>query len=296
MCWSICRPDRLLRFRRPSRRTGRKLSIALLDRRYCFDCFRPWTTTGGLLEAHHRRATRHGLKTAFDHMAYSAVVGGQLGWGAGPIAVPELLDPFAAAAATAASFSNGIPPAYQDYHAWQFTAAGFELIALELGELGLLDWHVEKLEGPENFEFFVWLRHGAKQRMPAAALQAARRDLLLRQFAETREQIDFMLGHPDGRSRPPHRRISSAMIWQPGWLAGCPAAQCGGSPGIARGEPQGDDIECGIVRPDPAAPTGTKKASDEPGPFLRSAVWRGFSPSRTGCCPSKRPCWSGWRR
>nr|WP_294551803.1 methyltransferase domain-containing protein [uncultured Rhodopila sp.] len=174
------------------------LSIALPDRRYCFDCFRPWTTTGGLLEAHHRRAIRHDLKTAFDHMAYSAVVDGRLGWGAEPIARPTLLDSFAAAAATAASFSDGMPRHYQDYHAWQFTPAGFELITLELGELGLLDWRMEELNGPENFEFFVSLRRGAGHRMPAAALQAVRRDLLLRQLAETREQIDFILATPGG--------------------------------------------------------------------------------------------------
>jgi SAM-dependent methyltransferase len=176
------------------------LSIALPDRRYCFDCFRPWTTTGGLLEAHQRRASRHGLKTAFDHVAYSAVVDGQLAWGARPIGTPVLLDRFAAAA-TAASLSDGTTRPYEDYHAWQFTPAGFELIALELGELGLLDWHVETLEGPENFEFFVRLRRGAGQPMPEAALQAARRDLLLRQLAETREQIDFMLGKADGPVR-----------------------------------------------------------------------------------------------
>jgi SAM-dependent methyltransferase len=178
------------------------LSIALPDRRYCFDCFRPWTTTGGLLEAHHRGAARHGLRTAFDHMAYSAVVDGQLAWGARPIGRPALLDPFAAAAATAKSFSDGMPGPYQDYHAWQFTPAGFELIALELSELGLLDWHVEKLDGPENFEFFVSLRRGAGQLMPADALQVARRDLLLRQLAETREQIDFMLGTADAPAPP----------------------------------------------------------------------------------------------
>src|SRR5208283_2921376 len=48
------------------------LSIALPDRRYCFDCFKPWTTTGDVLEAHRRRPSRHSLKTAFDHVAYSA--------------------------------------------------------------------------------------------------------------------------------------------------------------------------------------------------------------------------------
>ncbi len=181
------------------------LSVALPDRRYCFDCFKPWTTTGGLLEAHHRGASRHSLKTAFDHMAYSAVVDGQLGWGAKPIGRPALLDPFAAAAATAASFSDATTGPYQDYHAWQFTPAGFELTVLELTELGLLDWHLESLDGPDNFEFFASLRHGSRGRMQPEALQSARQNLLVRQLAEAREQIDLMLGRPENASALPGR-------------------------------------------------------------------------------------------
>lgn len=193
------------------------LSIALPDRRYCFDCFRPATTTGAVLEAHCRGSGRHGLKTAFDHMAYSAVVEGQLAWGPYPTGTPVLLDPFQAAAATFDAFIERPDQVYQDYHAWQFTPAGFRLLMLELSALGLSDWQVHSLEGPENFEFFAVLRRGNMTVVEPAALQGKRQELLLAQLAETREQADFILGSqaepalavPDG-----HEELLAKLIAQ----------------------------------------------------------------------------------
>jgi hypothetical protein len=174
-------------------RPGGTLSVALPDRRYCFDCFRPWTTTGALLEAHHRRMNRHGLKTAFDHMAYSAAVDGRIAWGPRAVGEPSLLDPFEVAANTLRSFDDRRSLPYQDYHAWQFTPAGFRLAMLELAALGVSDWRVTSLDGPENFEFFAILRRDDAQPPDPADLQTQRQSLLLAQLVETREQIDFIL-------------------------------------------------------------------------------------------------------
>ena len=173
---------------------GGSMSVALPDRRYCFDCFKPWTTTGDLLEAHHHGANTHSLKTLFNQMAYSASMDGQLGWGPGQVNAPVLLDRFEAAADAATAFRLEEDRPYQDCHAWQLTPASFKLAMLELLELGLTDWRIESLEGPENFEFFVSLRRGVGGRLSSGQLQAQRQDLLLSQLAEAREQIDFMLG------------------------------------------------------------------------------------------------------
>jgi SAM-dependent methyltransferase len=178
---------------------GGRLSVALPDRRYCFDCFRPWTTTGELLEAYHRDRHRHSLGTAFDHLAYSAATDGQIAWGPRPVKAPDLLDPFAAAVDTVASYSDEADQPYKDYHAWQFAPAGFRLIILELAALGLSDWLVKKLDGPENFEFFAILGRGASE--DTATLQVQRQRLLLDQLAETREQINFMLGASDTQAK-----------------------------------------------------------------------------------------------
>lgn len=186
---------------------GGLLSVALPDRRYCFDCFKPWTTTGDLLEAHTEHRVRHSLRTAFNHMAYSAVVDGQLAWGPRPIDPPILLDHFTTAADTFALFKDRANGPYVDYHAWQFTPAGFELAILELDALGLTDWQISSLKGPENFEFFVSLRRNRNSRRTPPDWQMARRDLIIRQLRETREQIDFMLAPETGfdlSSAPAH--------------------------------------------------------------------------------------------
>ena len=174
-------------------RLGGSLSVALPDRRYCFDCFRPWTTTGSLLEAHHRGVSRHGLKTAFDHLAYSASINGEIAWGPRPVRDPTLLDPFAVAADIVGSFDDQRNEPYRDYHAWQFTPAGFQLVMLELAALGVSDWQVTSVYRTENFEFFVVLRRRVAQPLAPASLQSQRQELLVAQLAEVREQVDFML-------------------------------------------------------------------------------------------------------
>ncbi|WP_428488504.1 class I SAM-dependent methyltransferase [Rhodopila sp.] len=182
-------------------RPGGCLSVALPDRRYCFDCFKSWTTTGDLLDAWQRGLSRHSLKTVYNHMAYSATMDGQIAWGPRPIDAPALQESFQAAADTVASFQKSGDGPYQDFHASQFTPAGFELVMLELRAMGLTDWRVETLEGPENFEFFVSLRQTKGLADASADLRMRRQALLLRQLTETREQIDFILP-PVARSEP----------------------------------------------------------------------------------------------
>ncbi len=126
-------------------------------------------------------------------MAYSASAGQQLGWGPRPIDLPVLMDPFATAATIAASFHDQPDRPYEDYHAWQFTPAGFQLAILELAALGVSDWYLDNLELGESFEFFAVLRRGRRHGTNPIELQRLRRDLLIDQLVETREQIDFML-------------------------------------------------------------------------------------------------------
>lgn len=169
------------------------IALAVPDRRFCFDCFRPATTTGDLLEAHTAKRTRHSLRTAWDHVAYAASMDGVLGWDRSHTGTPRFIDNFSAAAATFALFRDDPDTPYADYHAWQFTPAGFRLAILELGQLGVIDWRVTETYGPDSFEFFVFLRRGTPHFEDAEALQTARLSLLRQQWRETREQADIAL-------------------------------------------------------------------------------------------------------
>ena len=184
------------------------VSLAVPDRRYCFDYFRPQTMTGDLLEAHAARRARHSLRTAWNHMAYAVMLDGSLAWERKPIGRPTFIDPFVAAAVTYAQYQDGEGGAYKDYHAWQFTPAGFALAILELGQIGVINWHVIDTHAPETFEFFVFLGRGVTKFENPAALQAQRLALLQQQMLETRQQIEFAV---QGGSLPPPSGFQAAL-------------------------------------------------------------------------------------
>ncbi len=186
------------------------IALAVPDRRFCFDYFRPATTTGELLEAHAARRTRHSLRAAWDHVAYAVTLDGALGWDRSQQSgTPQFIDSFSAAAASLSRFRDDPAAPYADYHAWRFTPACFALAILELGQLGAIDWQVDKVQGPYSFEFFVFLRRGTASYENAAALQTERLDLLRQQFLETREQIDLALAGLPGEPAPPSAPVEA---------------------------------------------------------------------------------------
>lgn len=169
------------------------LALALPDKRYCFDCFRPVSTTGQALAAHLAGAVRHSRRTAFDEAAYSATLGGRPEWSHEPAgglrfahSLDEALEFFRTRREDAAS-------PYADFHAWQFTPASFELIVLEPVEAGVADCRVGWIEPQPAVEFLVRLRRGRERFISAEAREERRLALLRRILAETREQADWAL-------------------------------------------------------------------------------------------------------
>ena len=177
------------------------LALAVPDKRYCFDCLKPHSTTADLLASHARPDTsRHSLRTLFLQAAHSAYARPQGSdrfegaWGQHPLAEFRLTSslPEAYAAARAAETAP-----YHDAHAWQFTPCAFELAILELAELGLADWHVAEITPTHGSEFFATLHRGRREWPSAEARDAHRQTLLLGILGELREQIDQMgLGAP----------------------------------------------------------------------------------------------------
>lgn len=172
---------------------GGSVALAIPDRRYCFDCFRPPSSTGDVLEAHAAKRTRHTRRTVWDQLAYATTMDGALAWHASATGKLALADSFAVAADANARFDDAATAPYADYHAWQFTPAGFALVILELGVLGITDWRIESLHGPEGFEFFAFLRRGAESFADPGALQARRMALLQQQ---SREPLSAAPGKP----------------------------------------------------------------------------------------------------
>ncbi|MDO9706895.1 methyltransferase domain-containing protein [Paracraurococcus lichenis] len=169
------------------------LLLAVPDKRFCFDFFRPPSTTGQFLAAHRAGRRLHTPAAMFDHVAYSATDAGQAGWSARQLTGLRLehrLDQAMAEMEGAEAAKD-----YTDCHGWQFTPASFELAVLEFGALGLTDWRVEWLEPQPAVEFLVRLVRGRESFANAGAREARRLELLKRLVLELRDQADRLLGH-----------------------------------------------------------------------------------------------------
>lgn len=167
------------------------LMLALPDKRWCFDLFKPVSTTGELLEAARTNRSRHNGPTLFDHNAYSASVGGQPAFGREAQADIAFYVSLEKAKEAFSGCSEGAEAAYVDCHAWQFTPASFQLVLLELAELGDVDWHVEAVTPEPSVEFTAVLRRGRRAFADEAARDARRLQLLIATAEELAEQADW---------------------------------------------------------------------------------------------------------
>jgi hypothetical protein len=172
------------------------ISLVIPDKRYCFDYFRPLTTTGEVLYAHASRRSRHTSRIAFDHRAYAVTNGNHIAWGQDPVRELNFVHTLEQAGAEFSTLSEDPRHAYVDLHAWQFTPTSFELLMLELARLGKTDWQVKHVTPATGCEFFASLCRGGGAVAAAQSvseLNARRLALLRRTFAELGDQIDFLL-------------------------------------------------------------------------------------------------------
>jgi hypothetical protein len=170
--------------------------LAVPDKRFCFDYFRPLAMTGDVLASHRSRPTRHTKQTIFNNNAYVVSANGICAWGQHSI---ENLAFYYSLETAYSSFltcgeDNASP--YIDMHAWQFTPASFELLFLELARLKVTDWRIDWIGRASGCEFHAWLRRGGQEAAAALAeseLNERRLTLLKRTLWEIKEQIDFLI-------------------------------------------------------------------------------------------------------
>jgi hypothetical protein len=169
--------------------------LAVPDKRYCFDYFRPFTTTGAVLAAHQVRRSRHPSQVVFDQRAYAVFNDGACAWGQTPVGDITFFNTLEQAAAECAKASDSEDSEYMDMHAWQFCPASFELILLEVARLGETDWRIDRISPTSGCEFYVWLRRGglaAAAALSPAQLAAKRIALFKRVLEEGGEQVNFL--------------------------------------------------------------------------------------------------------
>ena len=117
------------------------VSLALPDKRFCFDYFRPLTLAPAWIEAFEHKSTRHSRRT-FSNLRLSDVKRRANTHGANSTRCGFVCVATSRTSeerdADAAGRSDSAP--YVDCHAWCFTPSSFELLILELGALGLIEF------------------------------------------------------------------------------------------------------------------------------------------------------------
>ncbi len=135
------------------------LALAVPDKRYCFDYFRPHATVGSVLNAHFEGRNRHTPGTIFDAKMLSCTMRGSIVWMDGwadPVALIHGPD-FAWEQCLEARKSGD----YIDVHAWQFTPSSFRLILKTLHELRLVNLGEASFFDTVGCEFMIGLSKAA---------------------------------------------------------------------------------------------------------------------------------------
>jgi SAM-dependent methyltransferase len=137
-------------------------TLAIPDKRCCFDFFRPLTNTAHWLEAYERAMRVHSPVGRFEFEAYTVGHDGVVAWN------PGQLNRFHFASSGLAQAYEALKQAgkaegseYHDIHAWTFVPSSFALIILELHALGVTGFVPTRLH-TGGWEFFVDLRKEAR--------------------------------------------------------------------------------------------------------------------------------------
>jgi SAM-dependent methyltransferase len=156
-------PIRFLRGCEKVLKPGGILSMAIPDRRLCFDYFRPHTTLSAWLQAYFESRGHPTSAQVFEqnslHSRMNRDGKSLMSWflfddphGVAPLRkLQESFDSWRASVATPDS-------EYRDVHCWVFTPASFELLILDLEFLMLVDFEIVDVSQPIGNEFVVHLR------------------------------------------------------------------------------------------------------------------------------------------
>jgi hypothetical protein len=93
-----------------------------------------------------------------------------------------------------------------------FTPASFELIILELGELGIIDWRVDRIVPRGGVEFVVHLRRGRRLFPSSDAFERHRLELLRDTMRDLRAQADALLGGMSWHDAVPSAGVLRSVI------------------------------------------------------------------------------------
>lgn len=129
------------------------LVLAVPDKRFAFDCLRPCSTTGQILQAHVEKRRRHAPGAVFDEVAYNCLRDGAITWTDKESGSLSFFRPLQDAKAIFEEVLQN--DTFHDIHAWQFTPSGFRLIMRDLAQIGTIELREASFQDTVGHEFFV---------------------------------------------------------------------------------------------------------------------------------------------
>ena len=171
-------------------KTSGLISIALPDKRHCFDWFRPLSTTGQIIEAYLQGRQKHTLANILDTSLYHCYTTDISGFGQHPLQKLHLsnLIPLNEIIPSA---QEKLKDTYYDAHGWIFTPASFSLIIYELGALNLIDFEIDKISPAAGNEFTAILKRRSERATSDEQTTNRRLKLMRRVVEELGAQADY---------------------------------------------------------------------------------------------------------
>ncbi|KES24572.1 MULTISPECIES: methyltransferase domain-containing protein [Pseudomonas] len=195
---------------------GGTLSMAVPDKRGCFDYFRPNSSLADVLEANQQHRSKPSFGQMFEHESLYAkqYLDGKptsgFSTGVDPMSIfpsgdlKHVYDVWRSRLAQS-------PDQYFDVHCWVFTPASFERLVSELSFLGLIELELIEVEAGAG-EFYVHLRHNSSHSRQAPEVFAKRRIELLRREQDeacvASLRYSVMLGTTQGRVGEEDERLT----------------------------------------------------------------------------------------
>lgn len=135
---------------------GGILTLAIPDKRYCFDYFRQPTEPAQVVEAYLLGSRKPSLRQIFEFHSQIVFWQGQPGWNH-EVEPDDLARLYTDQVAWSITHQASIDHAYYDVHCWVFTPRTFFHLLRTLTALDLFDFKLVQYHEPTGCEFFVSL-------------------------------------------------------------------------------------------------------------------------------------------
>jgi predicted SAM-dependent methyltransferase len=131
------------------------LSLAIPDKRYCFDVYREKTSLSAVLDAFREKRKIHSPGTAAEYFLNVVTKGGNLAWSHDTEGETRFVHGLSDAKQAMKGIEND--GAALDLHSWVFTPCSFRLLIGDLHQLGYIRLRETSFFDTEGCEFFITL-------------------------------------------------------------------------------------------------------------------------------------------